>query len=449
LNSKTPKISFCLFQVIGDLFFLNASIILAYLIRFYWVIPQYNFLPYLRIFPIISILALLLFNFYNLYNTIHKLWSEILASLVVSLGLLMLSAVAISFMAGGYSFPRSVFLIALVLQLLTIGAWRWIMLLWERKLVSPRRVILVALNHEVEILYLKIKSDHHQIIGTITNHWNGTEGGNKIVGTFENITEICNRLQPDSLIISGNIPGEIKNIIIHKSFKYGWDVLVIPGLYEIMVSQTKLDQIQDTMVFKISPEVNQGREQIKRWLDFILAMTCLIIALPVIVLIAIAIKLDSFGPIFYKQERVSKFGRHFMLYKFRTMVKNAEQKTGPVLAADNDSRITRIGRFVRAVRLDEIPQLFNVIKGDMSLVGPRPERPFFVEQFETMIPEYKFRHLTYPGITGLAQVFGKYSTSPEDKLRYDLFYIKETSPLFDLKIMLQTIKILLIKGKAS
>lgn len=450
MNNKTPKVSFYLIQVLGDLLLLNGSIILAYLIRFYWVIPQHNFEPYLRVFPLFSFLALVIFNFYDLYHTIHKLWSEVLASLIVSLGLVMLSAVAISFMVGGYSFPRSVFLIGLFLQLLTIGMWRWLLLQWERKLTPPRRVIIVAPDNEVEVLKRKVESDYHQVIGIITNH-RGEKISNRnlILGIYEEITEICNKLQPDALIFSGNVPGEVKNIITNKTFKYGWEVLIIPGLYEIMLSQTKLDRIQDTMVFKISPEVNQGREQIKRGLDLILASACLVVALPLIVIIAIVIKLDSRGPIFYQQERVSKLGKHFMLFKFRTMIRDAETNTGPILATANDSRITRIGRLLRVVRLDEIPQLFNVLKGDMSLVGPRPERPFFVEQYETMIPEYKYRHLTNPGITGLAQVFGKYSTSPEDKLRYDLLYINGFSPFFDLKIMLQTIKILLIKDKAS
>lgn len=187
-----------------------------------------------------------------------------------------------------------------------------------------------------------------------------------------------------------------------------------------------------------------------RLTDLALALVIAVPAIPLILLAAIAIKLESLqGPVFFRQERVGQGGKTFQLLKLRTMVPDAEKLTGPVLATDRDPRITKVDRVLRLTRIDELPQLFNVLMGDMSFVGSRPERPFFVEQFRREVPGYDYRHQIKVGITGLAQVEGKYSTSAEDKLRYDLLYAKTKSPLKDLQILLHTIKVMLMRSKAS
>jgi lipopolysaccharide/colanic/teichoic acid biosynthesis glycosyltransferase len=164
---------------------------------------------------------------------------------------------------------------------------------------------------------------------------------------------------------------------------------------------------------------------------------------------AAIIKLTDGGNIFYKQERVTIQEKRFNILKFRTMVMNAEKLTGPVFAEKDDPRITKFGRFMRATRIDELPQMFNVLLGDMSIVGPRPERPFFVEKFKKEISDYKYRTLVKAGVTGLAQVLGKYTTKAEDKVRYDIIYIKNYSILLDLKLIFQTIKIMFMKDRSS
>ena len=188
---------------------------------------------------------------------------------------------------------------------------------------------------------------------------------------------------------------------------------------------------------------------LKRILDIAVAVTALIILSPVMLITAVMIKLDSKGPVLYSQERVGLYGKTFFVHKFRSMKQDAEAKCGPVLAAEGDPRITKFGRFMRATRLDELPQLFNVLKGEMSIVGPRPERPFFVKQFIAQKPEYDYRHNVKPGITGLAQIAGKYNTSAYDKLIYDLLYIQDFSVKTDLMIMLQTFKVLLTKSSTE
>jgi lipopolysaccharide/colanic/teichoic acid biosynthesis glycosyltransferase len=179
-----------------------------------------------------------------------------------------------------------------------------------------------------------------------------------------------------------------------------------------------------------------------RAFDIVGSVVMLLLAAPVMVFVALLIKLSSVGPILYKQRRVGERGRFFTLYKFRTMVNNAEKHTGPVWAAREDNRVTSVGKVLRRTRLDELPQLFNVLKGDMSLVGPRPERPYFVKQHKAL---QGIRLAVKPGITGLAQVRGCYDLKPEHKLKYDYLYIQKRSFLLNLYILLQTIPVIFLK----
>ena len=182
-------------------------------------------------------------------------------------------------------------------------------------------------------------------------------------------------------------------------------------------------------------------------LNFSVAMVGLVLALPLLPFIALGVKLTSPGPVFYHQQRVGRGGKRFYCYKFRTMRKDAEADTGATWATDDDPRITRFGKFLRSSRLDEIPQLWCVLKGDMHFVGPRPERPEFVEWLSTKIDYYDVRHTVRPGITGWAQVQYKYGNTKEDareKLQYDLFYIKNASVGLDFWIVFQTVKIVLL-----
>jgi exopolysaccharide biosynthesis polyprenyl glycosylphosphotransferase len=185
---------------------------------------------------------------------------------------------------------------------------------------------------------------------------------------------------------------------------------------------------------------------IRRVLNLALALVGFVLALPIMILVALAVKLESRGPIFYTQERVGKNGRSFKIIKFRSMSATAERDTGPVWAEKADPRVTRIGRILRKLRLDELPQFVNVIRGDMNFVGPRPERPVFVEQLSEVIPYYQQRHLIKPGLTGWAQIKFPYGSSVEDafeKLRYDLYYIKNRSFLLDAIIIFETVKTVL------
>jgi sugar transferase (PEP-CTERM system associated) len=222
--------------------------------------------------------------------------------------------------------------------------------------------------------------------------------------------------------------------------------------YERLTGKILIDDLKPSwLIFSDGFRASRWTRIIKRMLDLSLSLIGVIVAAPLMLLTAIAVRLDSAGPALYSQPRVGENGRIFNIYKFRSMRMDAEEGGMPLWASEADPRITRVGRFIRLTRLDELPQLWNVMSGDMSFVGPRPERPFFVEQLAREIPFYMQRHAVKPGVTGWAQVKYQYGSSIEDateKLRYDLYYIKHLSIFFDLTIVLDTVKVILF-GKGA
>lgn len=221
------------------------------------------------------------------------------------------------------------------------------------------------------------------------------------------------------------------------------------SVYERVTGKIAIENLKASwMVFGEGFEVSRRVLLQKQIVSFSVSLLLLLVCLPLFPLIALLIKLDSDGPVFFRQERVGQDGRTFSLLKFRSMRQDAEQKTGPVWARPDDNRVTRVGKLLRRTRLDEVPQLINVLKGNMDLVGPRPERPKFVQDLSTAIPFYALRHCIKPGITGWAQINYGYGSSVEDaieKLQYDLFYIKNISWALDLLIVLNTIKTVLVR----
>lgn len=433
-------------QLAGDIVFINTGFILAFLIRFGIDFPQTNFNAYLQVLPLATIAGLLIFKFYGLYNTYKKPWSEVAASILVSIFVLMIVTMAITYMSQSYAFPRSVILLGTVLQLILVGVWRWFMYLLELKIVPAPKVAIISPNYKTDSLVEKVIGSRFEVAAVATDTDVGTDSDIPRV-EISNIKQLTEIQDLSGIVLVSNIPVEVKNELLHMAIEHNWRVYLIPELYEIMLYQSKLDQIGDTPVFDLGIRSN-GRDWTKRLMDIALATVGLIITLPFMPLVALAIKIDSPGPIMYKQQRVTVHGRKFTLYKFRTMIANAENNTGPVLSNGSDDRITRIGRILRSTRADEIPQLLNVLKGEMSLVGPRPERPYFVAQFSQENPEYEYRHMAKPGITGLAQVEGKYSTAVDDKLRYDLIYTRLSSPLTDLQILFRTVRVLFVKDRS-
>ena len=232
----------------------------------------------------------------------------------------------------------------------------------------------------------------------------------------------------------------------------GINIIDGEGFYERISGKLLVDRINPSwLIFSEGFRKSPVSRLINRIVGFAAAIVMSLLLLPSLLLTALAIKLESSGPVIFSQERVGEDGEIFRIYKFRSMKADAEKETGPVWAGENDPRITRVGRIIRKLRIDELPQLWNVIKGDMSFVGPRPERPFFVERLKEIIPYYNERFTVKPGVTGWAQVKYEYGATDEDakeKLKYDLYYIKNMSLFLDLLVIFHTVKIVLL-GRGS
>lgn len=277
--------------------------------------------------------------------------------------------------------------------------------------------------------------------------------GIKVIAGLERLEDTVKRLQVHEVILAPE-PTEREQIpiIVSRLANLHVGIKLLPDLTEILYGHVRTEHLRGVPLIQVFPDILSPWARIlKRIIDIVVSLAVLIVGLPVFLLVTAAIKLDSKGPVFYTQRRAGRGGRLFTLYKFRSMKHNAEADTGPVWAGKDDPRITKVGRILRKLHIDEFPQFINVLKGDMALVGPRPERPAFVDEFRNTIPLYERRMNVKPGITGWAQVKHKYDeslTDVKDKLQYDLFYLENMSLALDLKIILSTMGIILqCKGR--
>ena len=381
------------------------------------------------LFPAVSLVTVLLFNSLGLYSKQRSGFTPIVRSLVIAVIGLTVFSIFFAFWTRAFIFQRSVFVVAPLLQLLMLLGWRilyWRLELWIH---GQKKLLVIGSRNEVDQALEKLMCLPKGIF-EVTR-----------VLDPEKVDQLPDWLDKvDAVLITGALAMEQKNWIVRESFDQNKEVFIVPDLYEIILTRAAMTQVHDTPVIECHDmQLTFLQHFMKRVCDLSFALVVAVPALPLLALSSLAVRFTSTGPVIYTQERVGFRGKYFTLYKLRTMVVDAEEQSGPVFSMEEDDRVTSVGRFLRATRLDELPQLYNVLRGDLSLVGPRPERPYFVEQFEREIPEYKLRHLVKPGITGLAQVNGYYATNSQDKLRYDLYYLSDYSILMDLKILVLTI----------
>lgn len=319
--------------------------------------------------------------------------------------------------------------------------------------IGRRNTIIIGYNDKAKEVFIEVnraKALGLDVIGFVLVNENTSvqNKDEKILGTIDEIKDIVHRNNVKEVIIAlDKHEHDLMLDVIAKCDFNDLNIKIVPDLYEIISGQARTNQLYGVPLIEINPQLMPVWERkIKRLMDILFSLLILTLTLPITLIVALAIKIDSEGPVFFKQIRVGKDGKEFKIYKFRSMIKDAEKHTGPVWSTKDDPRITRVGKIIRKFRLDEIPQFINVLRGEMSLVGPRPERPYFVEKLSKEIPLYKRRLRVKPGITGWAQVKHKYDETIEDvkkKLQYDLYYIENISLRMDLKILFRTVFVVL------
>jgi sugar transferase (PEP-CTERM system associated) len=332
---------------------------------------------------------------------------------------------------------------------------------------ARRKVLLIGTGRVSEIISKLVTMETgYEILGCVEGSTNGhrgrpngaaghggESGGLRIVGTVDDLAWTVKTMKPDVVVAAmeerrAALP--IDTILACKL--QGIEVEDWPGFHEKLTTKLLVSHVRPSwLAFSDGFRRSSLDDAVKRMLDVMVSAIGCCLSAPILAILAVLIKLDSPGPVFFRQERVGQSGRVFALVKLRSMRVDAEAETGPVWAKPGDTRVTRVGRLLRKSRLDEVPQLFNVLMGDMSLVGPRPERAAFVAQLQEQIPFYMYRHVLKPGITGWAQICYRYGASLDDareKLEYDLYYIKNRSVFLDLLIIVETLQVVLF-GRGS
>ena len=350
-----------------------------------------------------------------------------------------------------WRYPRMMFVTLLLLILLLCLGWRVLYFLFaSRYRAGPRSVILLgAASAGRARRVLEEYDPQSQIIGYVGEEGASPDEAGPWLGPADHIFAVINKHSPTKLIVLDSF--YLDQDMAHGLFAaklQGLNVVDMRGLYERLATRVPVDLIADDWLLLedgFNLNVNGTMRRLKRFSDIVFSLTLLLCTLPLLLLTALAVRLDSPGPVLYRQKRIGLHGKEFSVYKIRSMRPDAESR-GAVWADKEDPRVTRVGRFLRKTRIDELPQLVNVLRGEMSLIGPRPERPEFVRELSEKLPYYEVRHTVKPGITGWAQVCYPYGASVEDsryKLEYDLFYIKHLSALLEAKIILKTIGVIL------
>jgi sugar transferase (PEP-CTERM system associated) len=445
----------------GECFFIALAVIFSLI--FHGEFNDYATHPLFLIIKILLIMtiyqvSLFLSDFYSSGAswTYKKMTYRLITSLIIAFCIIG----ALYALTPENIFTTKVLTTILVFALFFLLPWRFLYS-WFINLPNYKKKVLILgsgkLARDIAREIIKERELSLNLVGFISNDptLQGISIVNpKVIGTTSTLSKIVDNGNIDKIIVAmeerrGNIP--LDDLLRYKS--YGIKIEDGVNFYEKVTNKLLVEYINPSnLIFCDGFKLSYITMLFKRAYDIVLSSIGLIIASPLFLIISLLIKLESKGPIFFKQERVGRNGKSFYIYKFRSMQNDAEKKTGPIMSFKGDCRVTRLGKIIRKTRLDEIPQLWNVLNGSMSFVGPRPERPMFVDKFKKNIPFYAQRFSLRPGLTGWAQIRCPYASNFEqslDKLRYELYYLKNFSLLFDLTIILRTIKVVLFaRGSA-
>ena len=387
---------------------------------------------------------------------------ELTVRLLQAIGFSSIILAVIYFWAPGAIIGRGVFLFASIFIIVAVVAWR-LVFAWVSQRAAPRERLLLVGTGAAAISLARELHERRQELGVEIVGFVDPDPSRVgaavinpgVIGAIEDITSLVSSMSVDRVVVSlsdarGKLP---MDRLLDMRMQSGVSFDHLTDVYEQYTGKIAVENLRPSwLIFASGFRKTQLLLAVKRTFDIVGAAVGLILAFPVMVIVALAVRLSSPGAVFYEQERVGLSGRVFRIHKFRSMRADAEAATGPVWSSGaNDVRITAVGRFLRMTRLDELPQLWNVLRGDMSIVGPRPERPEFVSQLTEEIPFYGQRHVLKPGLTGWAQIRYTYGATVEDaieKLQYDLYYIKNLSIALDVVIVIETLKIVILRRGA-
>lgn len=455
LSRKKSNLLVGFLLVVGDTAITYAGLMLAYGIRFelrhrYGLPP---FTDYLRAFVLVTIIFLFVYRSLGLYNRQWSLMSssEPFRIAKATVGGVVVTMVLAFMYKNVFSYSTGVAMVSFLTVTVLLIVFRKLFGRFEtwffRTHGLNKRLLIIGSNEKAQHLIHSIKNAPrlcYDVVGVITAEKSESEdvAGAPVIAHIDEFEQVLVKERVDEVILT--LPAMehgLKKKLILQCERELIDFRLIPDVYEILTSKVEVVNIDGVPLLGIKgiPFDSAWNRLLKRCLDLVVSAIGLILFAPVFLVCAVLIKLDSKGQVLYRQERCGEDGRSFLLYKLRTMVSDAEKATGPVMTVENDPRITRIGKTIRKYDIDELPQLLNVFKGQMSLVGPRPERQHFVRQFKNGIQRYMSRHQVKAGMTGWAQVHGlRQNTSFEERVKYDLFYLENWSIWLDIKVLIMT-----------
>jgi sugar transferase (PEP-CTERM system associated) len=449
-----------IFFVIGEGLFIYISVLVAT-----WILLNPESVAFDNLFSrkafLIAFVCMICLYFNDVYDLQTNSYLELGIRLFQALGASSIILACVYFLFQEMIIGKGIFFITIIISMLLIIIWRFFYKFLLTSGMFDQKIILLGsggIGEQIVNEIIKRRDCGYKVSSVIMESHDGNLSSYQGIPViykkkFEGLCQIAKEMDIKKIVVDlkekrGAFPaGELLNCRID-----GIDILEGNSFYEMLTGKLIVGRINPGwLIFSDGFRKSFVRRFLKRVVDVILSFFMLLLLLPVFFIAAVLIKLDSKGTVFFSQERVGENGKTYMVHKFRSMAANAEEHSGPVWAQDDDNRVTRVGGYIRKLRIDEIPQLWNVLKGEMSFVGPRPEREYFIKKLKVVIPYYSQRFSVKPGITGWAQVRYGYGASVEDaieKLNYDLFYIKNMSVFMDLIIVLRTVKIVLF-GKGA